>query len=462
MNRAYHHFCVGVAYALMVIMTVGACTRSLPDHFQVATNDAQPAIRVQGLQTDRIWPLIFSHGQKSASIPMLERWMRVEQEITGHSLIAGNQVELLIDGPMTFDAMFAAIRQARHHIHLETFIFDDESISRKLTRLLIERHRAGVTVRMVIDGFGALESDESVLNPLREAGIQVYIYHPIRPTEMLRFWRINTRHHRKMLIVDGRIGFLGGINISKVYASSSLGASIYQKDNREGWRDTHLRVEGPIVAQMQSLFVAFWTGLHGGEPLSGTDYFPSLPNQGNMLVRLVSSMAEDDAHEVYRLYLAALNFARQTIWITQGYFSPNRAFIEALKAAAHRGVDVRLLLPGLTDSWITISSSRWHYEELLEAGVRIFERRDVLQHAKTAVIDGVWSTVGSTNLDYRSFLHANEANLVIWGQEFADRMQDQFLLDQQKNTEITLSQWRNRPFQRRLWETMANLFDYWL
>jgi cardiolipin synthase len=455
--------CVLPLLAVTIMLTVGACSRSFPENVHVPAVEACAPIHVQGVESEKVWPLIMGDGRSPQTIPSLDCWMRIEQAITGHALVAGNRVDLLIDGPMTFEAVFAALRTARHHIHLETYIFGDDSISRKMSQILIERKRAGVEVRMVIDGYGALQSDESVLDPMREAGIQIYIYHPFRLREFLRPWRINTRHHRKMLIVDGRIGFLGGMNISSVYASSSsIGLSNHAKSDREGWRDTHLRIQGPIVSDLQSLFVTFWAERHDETPLEGSDYFPDLSEKGAVLARVAHSMAEKERYEVYRVYLTAFRLARRSIWITQGYFSPDRTFIDALKAAAWRGVDVRLLLPGLTDSWITIKSSHNHYQELLEAGVRIFERQDVLQHSKTAVIDGVWSLVGSTNLDHRSFMHANEANLVMWGEAFAERMQSQFLLDQEKNTEIHLSQWRQRPFYDRLWETVASLFDYWL
>ncbi|HSM73284.1 MAG TPA: phospholipase D-like domain-containing protein [Desulfobacterales bacterium] len=455
---------LGGSLLLMVILFLGnACTRSLPETVPISAASRDTPIRVKGLASDEIWPHVFDQGDGSTKQDnRIAEWMRIEQQITGHTLIAGNQVEMLIDGPMTFEAMYEAMRNARHHIHLETYIFDDEELSRQFVDILIARHRAGVEVRLVIDGYGALQSDESVLDPLREAGVELFIYHPVAPFELLRFWRINTRHHRKLLVVDGRVGFLGGINISKVYASSSYTPGRVTKDQREGWRDTHLKVQGPIVAELQALFMAFWTENTQRPQMTDSAYFPNTPAEGQFIVRVASSMAADEAYEVYRTYRNAFAFARKTIWITQGYFSPDQAFLDALKAAARRGVDVRLLLPGLTDSWITISSSRAHYEELLEAGVRIFERRDVLQHAKTAVIDGIWSLVGSTNLDYRSFIHANDANLVIWSEAFAAQMERQFLDDQEKNHEITLSQWGERDWHRHLVEKFASLFDYWL
>lgn len=461
-----HHASAYRAWLLMlaVAVCVTACLRSTPDDFELPQVSRETPLDVLRLPQAAIWPLVFSRGGGTPEeIDGLEQWMRIEQKIAGRALHGGNRTRLLIDGPSTFQAMFKAMRQARHHIHLETFIFGDAGVSEELAEILSERHRAGVEVRMVIDGYGALESDERILEPLRELGIELFIYHPVSPLDLWRFWRINTRHHRKILIVDGRIGFLGGINISEVYASSSsAGQGISTDAAREGWRDSHLQVEGPIVAELQALFVAFWTRLNESAPLGGPGYFPELPEEGRALIRLTSSMVEDEAYEIYRTYMAAFASARRSIWITQGYFSPNRDFLEALKTASRRGVDVRLLLPGLTDSWVTISSSQAHYEELLEAGVRIFERRDVLQHAKTAVIDGIWSTVGSSNLDHRSFLHANEANLVIWGQEFAGQMENLFLSDQEKNQEITLTQWRQRPFRRILQEKFAALFDYWL
>lgn len=449
--------------AVILAVNADACMRSLPETVEIPTAARQTPIKIRELADGQIWRRIFDRGGASAEqIRRTADWMRIEQEVTGHPLIAGNQVELLIDGPMTFEAIFEAIRGARHHIHLETYIFGDEALSRKLMEILIERHRAGVEVRLVIDGYGALQSDESVLNPLREAGVALFIYHPVEPFALMRFWRINTRHHRKLIIVDGRVGILGGINISNVYTRSSTALDRVAGGDRKGWRDTSLKVQGPIVAELQRLFVSVWAAGRDAPLLAGASYFPDLPAEGRFILRVVSSMAENEAYEVYLAYRNAFAHARETIWITQGYFSPDQAFLDALKNAARRGVDVRLLLPGLTDSWITISSSRAHYTELLEAGVRIFERRDVLQHAKTAVIDGVWSLVGSTNLDFRSFIHANEANLVVWSGTFAAEMERQFLSDQEKNHEIILSRWRERGWYRHLVETLASLFDYWL
>lgn len=456
----FRHFYTRWVMILVVIVSCSACMRSLPRDFRMPMPDARDHIRVQGITPAQIWPHLLAPSETTPeNIRPLAQWMQIEQEITGFPLVAGNRVQLLLDGPMTFNAMFASMRQATHHIHIETFIIADDQVGQEFAQILIERHRAGVQVRLIVDAIGALEADKAYLERMRRAGIQISVFHPL---DDLRIWRINTRHHRKLLIVDGRIAFLGGINISGVYASSSFSEPERIRNSKEGWRDTDVKVEGPVVADIQELFVTFWARLHDHVPLSGPCYFPNLPEKGRALARVANSLADNPRDEIYRLYINAFRFARKTIWITQGYFSPDDTFLDAIRAAARRGVDVRLLLPGVTDSWLTISSSRAHYESLMKAGVRIFEREDVLQHAKTAVIDGIWSVVGSTNLDRRSFMHDNESNLVIWGRAFGSKMQVLFLYDQADNREISLSLWRKRPLYRHFLEAFASLFDYWL
>lgn len=447
-------------FILALLFCGQGCMRSLPKHFRMPAPHARADIRVQGLAPAQMWTHLLAPSDLTAqNIDRLAQWMQIEQEITGFPLVAGNRVQLLLDGPMTFSAMFTAMRHARHSIHVETFILSDDEVGRKFADILIERRRAGVEVRLVVDAIGAWDADAAFLDRMRRAGIQIYVYHPL---DDVRLWRINTRHHRKLLIVDGRIAFIGGINISKVYAHSSFADPHRIRGVNEAWRDTDVKVQGPAVTYLQELFVSFWARVHHTAPLSGPEYFPALPEEGQTLVRVADSVASKNAHAIYRLYIAAFRYARKTIWITQGYFSPDDTFLEALEKAARRGVDVRLLLPGVTDSWLTISSSRARYEELLEAGVRIFERRDVLQHAKTAVIDGMWSIVGSTNLDNRSFMHDNEADVIMWGRDFGAKMQVLFLYDQGDNQEITLSRWRKRPFYQRIMESLATLFNYWL
>lgn len=445
---------------LFLILAAVSCAPSLDDiSLELSPADWSGPIRIVGADGPAELRRLTGRDASAAAGFPVEEMLRIEQGITDRPLVAGNKVELLKDGPATFEAMFAAMRTARHHIHLETFILDDDQLGRRLADILIERRQAGVEVRLVYDSIGALNTAEDYFARLRRHGIQVHEYHPLDPTDVIRLWRLNNRHHRKIGIIDGRIGFAGGLNISGVYASSSSGG---KRSLTQGWRDTHVKVDGPAVAQLQRLFVALWARISGEPPLDGPEYFPPLAQQGRQLIRLVDSKAGDAEADIYRLYLAVIDHARSRIWITQGYFSPDRRLVEALVRAAHRKVDVRLLLPGLTDSWITLHSSRAHYSELLAAGVRIFERRDALQHAKTAVVDSIWSTVGSANLDYRSFLHANEANLVIWGEDFAGHMEDLFAADQAHNVEIRAPDWQRRPVGRKVLEYFASLFEYWL
>lgn len=446
--------------SIILVLTLTYCAPLLSD-IPLRMPPADPSIPIVIAGEDGPAELSYLTEQASRAntgFPV-EDMLRIEQGITGRPLVPGNRVELLQDGPETFAAMFAAMRNARHHIHLETFIIDDDRIGSRLAEILAERRRAGVEVRLVYDSIGGLATPDTYFLDLRRHGVEVFEFNPLDPTNAILLWRLNNRHHRKIVVVDGKVGFTGGLNISGVYASASSGG---RKGLTQGWRDTHVKVEGPAVAQLQRLFLALWARMHDASPLAGPEYFPPLEERGEQLIRLVDSRAGDRDIDIYKLYLAAINQARERIWITQGYFSPDRRILDALISAARRGVDVRLLLPGLTDSWITVNSSRAHYGELLAAGVRVFERRDALQHAKTAVVDSIWSTVGSANLDYRSFLHSNEANLVIWGRDFAREMEDLYLADQELNVEIHFSNWQRRHLGRKLMEFFASMFDYWL
>jgi cardiolipin synthase len=273
---------------------------------------------------------------------------------------------------------------------------------------------------------------------------------------------VNQRDHRKLLIVDGRIAFLGGINISSVYSGGSL--SQHSKIRPGGelpWRDTHLQIEGPVVAELQKLFIKTWIQ-QKGEPLTPRNYLPLLEPKGNEVVRAIGSSPEEPYSLIYATLISALRSAQSEIWLTNAYFVPDPQLLTALKQAVTRGVDVRLVLPSSTDSWLVFHASRANFSELLEAGVKLYERRGALLHVKTAVIDGVWSTVGSTNLDWRSFLHNYEVNAVVLGNEFGERMRTAFQEDQANSNEVTLQQWRRRSLLVRAKELAARIWEYWL
>jgi cardiolipin synthase len=381
-------------------------------------------------------------------------------------LAAGNRVRLLVDGPQTLTAIRAAVEAASHHVHVETYIFADDEVGRAFRDLLIERRRAGIQVRVLYDGIGSVTTPPSFFAAMTEAGIEVRQFRPPDPVRTPLAWRINNRDHRKIVVVDGRTAFTGGINISSTYASSSSARPGPEQGQEEAWRDTHVQIDGPVAAQFQALFFETWTRAGGSADVSATEsarLFPKVEPIGTDLVAAVATRGGDHGETtIYATYYATIQHASQRLWMTQAYFAPNKQLREALIAAAKRGVDVRLIVPGFTDSSLIFYASRASYEELLAGGVRIYEQRFALLHAKTVVIDTALSTVGSANFDMRSFLHNNEVNAVVVGTEFAQQMEALFLRDLKDSHELQLDSWRERPLLDKLRELGSNLFSYWL
>ena len=400
------------------------------------------------------------HGADDTAI--FDRHLAVEQAVTGTPLVSGNRVRLLEDGPDTYRAMFAAIAAASDHINMETYILEDDEVGRRFADALIEKQRQGVQVNLIYDSVGTLNTPDEFFQRLRDNGIRTLQFNPVNPATAKAGWELNQRDHRKLLIVDGRTVFLGGINISSVYSSGSARRpSKPRPDGKQSWRDTDLQIEGPVVAEFQQLFLATWLAQQG-EPLAPRNFYPSPPAQGKEVVRAIGSSPEDEFSLIYVTLLSAIASAETEVWLTNAYFVPDPQLLAALEAAAARGVDVRVLLPGRTDSALVFHAGRSNYDQLLQDGVVLFERRDALLHAKTAVIDGVWSTVGSTNLDWRSFLHNYEVNAVVLGTEFGDQMRKAFARDVAQSEQITLQQWRKRSTSLRLKEQFARLWQYWL
>lgn len=395
-----------------------------------------------------------------AETNIFDRHLALEAEIVGSPLVVGNKVALLVDGPTTYNSMFAAIKNAKDHINLETYIIEDDEIGRRFAELLISKQRSGVQVNLIYDSVGALNTPKEFFKPLQESGVNVLEFNPINPLLARKGWQVNRRDHRKLLIVDGQIAFVGGINISSVYSSGSFGRSQPTKDNPP-WRDTHLRVAGPVVSEFQKLFMATWSE-QKGEPLASGNYFPEPGSKGNEVVRAIGSSPEEPYSQIFATLLSAINSAETQVSLTNAYFVPDPQLLAALKEAVQRGVDVRLLLPEKIDSVLVYYASRSYYDELLSAGVKIYERQDALLHAKTALIDGVWSTVGSTNLDWRSFLNNQEINAVMLGQDFGAQMQALFEKDLASSKLVTLEAWRNRSIVARIKERAARLWARWL
>jgi cardiolipin synthase len=336
---------------------------------------------------------------------IFDRHLALEAAIVGSPLVVGNKVLLLQDGPATFQAMFAAIRSAKDHINMETYIIEDDAVGNRFADALIEKQVQGVQVNLIYDSVGAINSPKEYFKRLSDSGIKVLEFNPVNPLSAKKGWEVNQRDHRKLLIVDGKIAFLGGINISSVYSSGSFRPrSRPRPDGSPPWRDTHVKVEGPVVREFQKLFLATWAK-QKGERLAPKNYYPQLGNRGTEVVRAIGSSPDEPYSLIYATLLSAIGSAVTSVYLTNAYFVPDPQLLAALTDAAVRGVDVRLILPSKTDSWLVFFAGRSFYDELLRSGVKIYERRDVLLHSKTAVIDGVWSTVGSTNLDWRSFLY---------------------------------------------------------
>jgi cardiolipin synthase A/B len=396
---------------------------------------------------------------------ILQRHTLLIEVVSGSSLLTGNKVTLLIDGPATYDAMFKAIRSARDHINFETYMFDDDELGRHFSDLLLQKQAEGVQVNLIYDGVGCMTTPAAFFQRLRDGGIQAREFNPINPLEMRgTTWKLNQRDHRKILIVDGKVAFTGGVNISNVY-SSSLSGSFSKEEKgdhiQHPWRDTDVQIEGPAVAEFQKLFLETWAREKG--PESNRNYFPPLKQEGNDLMRVIGSTPGRMNRVTYMMYVSAFTYADNFIHLTTPYFVPDEQMMKALTRAAERGVDVKIILPGASDSVVIFYAGRSYYTRLLKSGVKLYERRaDTMLHAKTAVIDSIWSTVGSTNMDLLSFLNNDEVNAVILSRDFATKMEVMFEEDLKQSSPIHLEEWEKRPFSDRVKEWFINLFGHWL
>jgi cardiolipin synthase A/B len=398
------------------------------------------------------------------------RHLAREQAITGSPLTVGNQALLLQDGPATYAAMLMAINSAQDHIHMETYILDDDDVGQRFAQALAGKQAQGVQVRLIRDSVGTLGTPATFFQRLTDSGIEVLEFNPANPLVAGADWALNQRDHRKLLIVDGRIAILGGINISSVYSGGSSKTTARAQAVAPvhlAWRDTDLQLQGPVVAQLQRLFLETWAqqdkrakAEDGSVP--ARNYFPAPVSAGREVVRAIGSSPTEPFSAIYATLLSAIASAQLSVHITNAYFAPDPQLLAALEAACARGVAVVLILPSQTDSWLVFHAGRSYYDRLLQAGVRIFERRGVVLHAKTALIDGVWATVGSTNLDWRSFLHNQELNAVVLGADFGRQVQATFDKDLAASNEVLLPQWRQRALSLRLKEVFSRVWEYWL
>jgi cardiolipin synthase len=391
---------------------------------------------------------------------ILGRHTAVVESVTESPLTKGNKVILLADGQATYAAMFKALQNAKDHINLESYIIEDDETGRKFADLLLKKQAEGVQVNLIYDSMGSFKTPESFFKRLRDGGIQVVGFNPINPLKAREKWGLTHRDHRKILIADGKVAIIGGINISKVYSSSPL----KRKQNEKApirWRDTDIQIEGPAVAEFQKLFLDTWQKQKGPK-LSERNYSPDLKEVGNALVRVVGSTPGQTNRIPFIMYVSAIAFSEYSIHMTNSYFIPDDQIVKALTDAAERGVDVKIILPGITDSQLALYAQRYYYSELLKSGVKLYEHSTSLLHAKTAVVDKVWSTVGSTNMDYLSLLSNDEVNAVILSHEFAVEMEKMFVRDLENSRQIQWDEWKKRPFLPKIREWFVNLFIRWL
>ena len=366
------------------------------------------------------------------------------QAYAGAPIVRGNDVQILLNGDEIFPAVVTAIRSARTSITYAQYFFEEGPSSDDVVQALAERCRAGIPVHILLDGVGSLYTPPRHTDALAEAGCQVKTFRAVRPWALRR---VNSRNHRRILVVDGRIGFTGGSGVSAKWMGDG---------RTEGhWRDTDVRVEGPVVEWLQAAFLENWME-SAGVALGGDAYFPRPhPPAGDIAAQVVRSSPEGGSFSMYNTLLIALNAARQSIRITNPYFLLDDAWTDAVLERIRRGVTVQVLVPGTIDHAFVRQASRATWGRLLRAGVQIYEYQPALLHAKTMVIDSRWATVGSTNLDPRSMALSQEINLVVYNRAFARRMEEVFAADLAHAKPITYDDWRRRGVSGRLFELLV-------
>jgi cardiolipin synthase len=427
----------------------------------VATQTTRQIVSSKGLLSPQKSKAVMDRLKRSVDpTDVLERHTAVVESVTESPLTKGNRITLLSDGQATYAAMFKILQNAKNHINLESYIIEDDETGRKFADLLLLKQAGGVQVHIIYDSVGSMKTPASFFQRLRDGGIRVVEFNPVNPLNARGNWELTQRDHRKILIVDGSVAIIGGINISKVYSSNPL----KRKQNVKTpihWRDTDIQINGPAVSEFQKLFLDTWVKQKGPK-LSDRVYFPEHKEEGNALVRVISSTPGEFNRIPFIVYVSAISFAEHSIHMTHSYFMPDAQIVKALGDAAGRGVDVKIILPGTTDSILALHAQRYYYSGLLKSGVKLYEHRTSLLHAKTATIDKVWSTVGSTNMDYLSLLHNDEVNALILSREFAVEMEKMFARDLADSRQIRWDEWKKRPYTQKVREWFVNLFVRWL
>jgi cardiolipin synthase len=361
--------------------------------------------------------------------------------------VGGNEVTLYHETQVAFDHLCDAIRDARRHIHLQYFIIQPDEAGQKIIDLLAAKAKEGVQVRLLYDAVGSRRLTHRMLRSLIDCNGKCRSFLGFTS---LRRLAVNMRNHRKIAVIDGRVGFTGGANIGREY----LG-----KDPHFGyWRDEQLRLEGPGVGGLQQIFVEDWD-FATGEYLQGEDYFPELPRVGDATVQIIAGGPDQDVNSIRELVFSAVTMARERLWIASPYIVPDQGIMDALRFAARLGVDVRLLCPLKPDHWLTYYAGRYYFTELMAEGIKLYEYAKGMMHSKIILVDGQWASVGSANLDYRSLCLNFEANCLIHSPDLVAELEEAYRSDLQQSVRLELYAFRGRPFATRLLENGCRLLS---
>ena len=397
--------------------------------------------------------LNFSPGEKQIEkrIPRLystsdPQFLRSMGVLLGPPIVSGNRFEVLLNGDQIFPSMLAAIRGAKRTITFETYIYWSGAIGKEFADALSQRARAGVKVHVLLDWVGSSKMDEVALDEMRHAGVDVRKYHQ---PHWYNLGRLNNRTHRKILVVDGRIGYTGGVGIADQWSGNA--------QDPEHWRDTHFLAEGPVAEQMQAVFLDNWMKATG-QVLHGDAYFPDIVQVGNSQGQMFSSSPSGGAESMHLMYLLSITAASESVHLSMSYFVPDELALQALLDALKRGVKIQIIVPGEhMDAETVRRASRARWGDLLRAGAEIYEYQPTMYHCKVMVVDGYMVSVGSTNFDPRSFRLNDEANLNIYSATFAQRQIEIFRQDLRKSRRFTYEQWVRRPLREKVWEHAASL-----
>jgi cardiolipin synthase len=371
---------------------------------------------------------------------------RRSAEALGNPMVAGNSATLLKNGDEIFPAMTREIRQATRTVNLETYIFQPDAAGREFAAAMIAAARNGVEVRLLVDAWGSKLGD--LEKPLNDAGVRVHVYRPVR---LYSIYKVGKRTHRKILVVDGRIAYTGGLGIEEQWMGNAR--------NSHEWRDTQVRVEGPVAAQMQAIFSEDWT-YTTGEILAGDKFYPKIDPSGPMLAQAIKASRGDSSSLAKMAYYVAIKSATRYIHIANAYFLPDKQVRDSLAAAVKRGVDVEIMVPGRHIDLPLVRFASWmHYGKMLESGVQIYEYKHTMMHNKTMVVDGIYSTIGSINFDTRSMDRNEEESIAVYDRAFAEKMEEMFQEDKKNCKEITQDGWSRRGADKRAAELVSWIWE---